>query len=618
MKVQLGQTTYRTRIRNILSPSSSMEPPLIYQKIWRLKPHGMLTLNIDRLATKAYQYTDANKTLITEFVGNQVGNYSHVLKSPHPFLCNLHGLVDDQSSWIFTASELNNLKSDLGYQNFIRACLSAKTIVFVGISADDIAVGGFLKDLSNLEIDIGEHYWFTHRRDQETNRWAERNGVRLINYQALYGEHGDLLEAMDDLVKFISVDDTTDLGPIIPQGMDPTDQALPSQEELLRLDAESIREALNREATRLLESSGQDRNETYLKFSNTYDEAIYRAWYTGPETGKTKFLGYTLNEEVASGSFGKVYRASDPDGNGVAIKILHQDMRRNKDLFLAFRRGVRSMQILGDNGVEGMVPYRKAFEIPAFVVMDWIDGPTLGDAVAAKQIEDWDLILKIGSAVADIVRQGHMLPERVLHRDLRPSNIMLRGFYSDPQDWEVVVLDFDLSWHRGALEQSVTHGSALLGYLAPEQIQAMPGISTRHATVDSFGLGMVLFFMLSGRDPVPDQHRHVDWDTTLFEAAYRRPFLQWVSVPRRFSRLVHFATMADQSERWDMTQIQAELQRLQAVVLDPSYSASPELVAEELAARCEFSKDYSWNANLLAAEKEESSGVKLSIQETNR
>ena len=614
LKTCLGQTTYRTRIRNILNPSSSMEPPPIYEKIWRLKPHGMLTLNIDRLATKAYQYTAANRTLITEFVGNQVANYSHVLKSPHPFLCNLHGLIDDQSSWIFTASELNSLKADLGYQNFIKTCLSAKTMVFIGISADDIAVGGFLEDLSTLEIDVGEHYWITHRRDQETSRWAEKNGVRLISYQALDGEHGDLLEAMDDLVKFISVDDPADLGPITPQGIDPTDQTLPSQEELLKLDAESIREALNREATRLLDSSSQDRNETYLKFSNAYDEAIYRAWYTGPEIGKTKFLGYTLNEEVASGSFGKVYRASDPDGKGVAVKILHQDMRRIEDLFLAFRRGVRSMKILSDNGVTGMVPYQKAFEIPAFVVMDWIDGPTLGDAVAAKQVEDWDLILRIGSAVADIVRQGHTLPERVLHRDIRPSNIMLRGFYSDPQYWEVVVLDFDLSWHRGALENSVTHGSTLLGYLAPEQIQAIPGISTRHATVDSFGLGMVLFFMLSGRDPVPDQHRHVDWDDTLLEAADRLPFPQWVSVPKRFSRLVHFATVNDQSERWDMTQIQAELQRLHAVVLDPSSSVSPELVAEELAARCEFSKGYDWNANLLAAEKEEPSGVRLSIQ----
>ena len=86
LKTHLGQTTYRTRIRNILNPSSSMEPPPIYEKIWRLKPHGMLTLNIDRLATKAYQQTSATKTLITEFVGNQVGQLLPCLEEPSPIL----------------------------------------------------------------------------------------------------------------------------------------------------------------------------------------------------------------------------------------------------------------------------------------------------------------------------------------------------------------------------------------------------------------------------------------------------------------------------------------------------------------------------------------------------
>ena len=42
-------------------------------------------------------------------------------------------------------------------------------------------------------------------------------------------------------------------------------------------------------------------------------------------------------------------------------------MRQNPDLFHSIRRGVRSMKILSDNGTQGMVPYRKTFEIPAFV-----------------------------------------------------------------------------------------------------------------------------------------------------------------------------------------------------------------------------------------------------------
>lgn len=607
----LGTATWRAIIRDSLLMSATVSPPPLYERIWRLQPHGLLTLNLDRLATKSY--TDLSTgPILTEFVGRQVANFTHVLKSRNPFICQLHGNVDDASNWILTNSELEAHLSDAGYQNFIASCLSAKTIVLVGISADDVAVGGFLDRLAGL--DVGAHYWFTDRRDSYTMRWAEERGIRLINYDAPDGNHVDLLEAFDDLVGYIPAEDPSDLAPIMPEGLTPSSDLLPNQDKLEAMDAESIRKALNSEATRILATHSPGAAQEYDRFSSDYDAAIYRAWYTSTSPGRNILLGHVLNEEIARGAFGRVYQAYDADGNSVAIKVLHEDIRQNLDLFHSFRRGVRSMKILSDHGVQGMVPYRKAFEIPAFVVMDLIDGPDLGEAVASMQVSEWDLILRIGSEVADIVRRGHLLPERVLHRDLRPSNVMLRGFYSDPEDWDVVVLDFDLSWHKGALEKSVTYGAALLGYLAPEQIENIRNVSTRHTAVDSFGLGMILFFMLGGRDPVPDQHLHADWKDTLFRIAGGRSCDEWQSIPTRFSRLIHYATLHEQSERWDMTQIQAELQRLLEIVVNPSSTRSAELVAEEIAFRCEFSSGYEWDPNQLSAIKTQPSGVRLEIR----
>lgn len=599
-------------VRDILGSAATLEPPPVYYKLWRLAPHGLLTLNLDRLATRAFTDVKPGHELAT-FDGLQVANYTHVLKRPYPFVCHLHGVVEDSSSWVLTSSHLNRQRGNQAYQNFITSCLSAKTIVFLGISVDDIAVGGFIEHLSNLGVDVGAHYWFTPRRDYETSRWAEDRGVRLITYEAPNGDHRELLEALDDLVNYVSTDDTAEPTPVVPSGLSPQIEALPDQQELLKLETDSVRELLNQEAVRIFNYSGHAQEE-YIEFGQEYDEAIYRAWYTSTDPDRNELLGHVLHEEVSRGAFGKVYRANDPEGNDVAVKVLHEEMRRNNDLFRAFRRGVRSMQILGNRGVEGMVPYRRAFEIPAFVVMDWIDGPNLGDAVSSMQVSDWETILRIGSDTADIVRRGHVLPERVLHRDLRPSNVMLRGFYTDPHDWDVVVLDFDLSWHRGALERSVTHGSALLGYLAPEQIQDLPGISTRHASVDSFGMGMVLFYMLSGRDPVPDEHLHADWDNTLIRAAHLRQCNQWVSTPNRFARLIRSATLNNQSDRWDLSQIQSELQRLRQSVLMPNLTQSAELVAEEIAARCEFSQGYAWDSDELAAVRDSSSGVRLEIR----
>ena len=414
----------------------------------------------------------------------------------------------------------------------------------------------------------------------------------------------ELLEMLDDLIAFVSKDDAEDILPINPLSLRLPDRALPCKVDILRLEDEDIRQILNAEASRILGAAAPDAIEEYNRFSQEYDQAIYRAWYTSTQSGNNQLLGNALHEETASGAFGKVYRATDSEGKDVAVKVLHEGIRQNADLLQAFRRGVRSMQILGRNEVEGMVPYRETFEIPACVVMDWVDGPDLDQAVSSRQVREWESVLRIGSDIADIVRRGHVLPERVLHRDIRPSNVMLRGFYSDPDGWDVAVLDFDLSWHRGALERSVVYGSTTFGYLAPEQIQDIQGVSTRHAAVDSFGMGMVLFFMMSGRDPIPDEHKHVDWKNTLNEAAEGHPCSQWHSIPSRFARLIEYATQDNQAERWDMTQIQAELRRLHKAVLDPKSTQSIELIAEEIAARCEYCEGYEWDGNTLSAVRE--------------
>ena len=613
LRNNLGKTTWQSRIRELLNPSPSIKTPLIYKKIWKLRPHGILSLNLDRLVTKAYSRSNADETLVTEFVGRHVAQHAHALRNPHSFICHLHGQLDDASSWILTSDDLARQKNNPAYRHFISTCLTAKTVVFIGIGADDQAVGGFFEQLSQVGIDVNSHYWITHRRDRSTDRWAEEQGIRLIRYNAPEENHTELLEMLDDLTAFVSKD-VEDVLPVNPVGLRPSEHELPCIADILGLDEEQIRQKLNAEAGRILEISSPDMIDEYNKFSQEYDQAIYRAWYTSTESGRNELLGHMLHDEVASGAFGKVYKATDPKGNNVAVKVLHVGIRQNVDLFQAFRRGVRSMQILQTNQVEGMVPYKKTFEIPACVVMDWIDGPDLNEVVSSNQIHNWFVVLRIGTEIADIVRRSHVLPERVLHRDIRPSNVMLRRFYTQPEDWDVVVLDFDLSWHRGALERSVVHGSTTFGYLAPEQIQDIQGVSTRHAAVDSFGIGMVLFFMMSGRNPIPDEHKHTDWKDTLNQAATTLPAIHWHSAPSRYARLVDNATQDNQATRWDMTQIQAELRRLYEAALDPGSIQSTELIAEEIAARCEFSTDYVWNDNTLSVVKDSPSGVRLIVR----
>jgi hypothetical protein len=259
------------------------------------------------------------------------------------------------------------------------------------------------------------------------------------------------------------------------------------------------------------------------------------------------------------------------------------------------------MRILSEAGVKGMVPYRDAGEIPAFAVMELIDGPNLRAAVEGRFVGEWPEILRIGWDLTRIIRSAHQLPQRVLHRDIRPSNIMLEGFFSRPDDWRVVVLDFDLSWHKDAMELSVMNANAVSGYLAPEQISATAGASTRHSAVDSFGLGMTLFYMAGAREPMFAQHRHRDWPTNVRQVVARPSTPGWVSLPERFARLVLFATKDRQSERWDMSQVEAEVERLHSAVLRPDAVGASDMLAEEILARANGRIPYEWDEDLAEA-----------------
>ena len=612
LREKLGSSSYRSAIRETLRPALTAPCPSAYHYVWKLGCAGVLNLNLDRLATKALGEVSPGR-LPTEFSGRYAKSFLHSLKSPHPFVANLHGIGDDESSWVFTKHDLRHLLKSEGYQTFIRSCLATTTVLFLGISADDVAAGGHIEALTHAGIDSGPHYWLTNRVDLKTDTWAEQAGIQIIRYH----NHSEIIDFFEDVLRFVPDDGPSPPPVVLENLLEHQETLLPSAEHLSQLEAEEIRRVLNTHAKQLLTIESSDSYSKYEDFCTSYDEAIYRAWYTSVTTPANKLLGFTLIEEVAHGAFGRVYRASAPDGKQVAIKVLHEEIRRNPLLLGSFRRGVRSMRFLMNRDVSGMVAYQEASEIPAFVVMDWVDGPTLHEAQESRQIDDWGSILKIGLQMADIIRYAHAIPERVLHRDIRPSNIMLEGFYSRPNEWQVVMLDFDLSWHQGALEQSVVHG-ALFGYLAPEQIQATPGASTRHAAVDSFGLGMTLYFMITGRDPLPDQHRHYDWKKTVQEAALGHGKTSWVSLPYRYVRLIIKATDDIQAKRWDMSQIKDELERLIDAFLNPTEVVSAELLAEEIAARS--NRVYEWNDDLATAVIQLVSGaiIKITGNESDR
>lgn len=130
-----------------------------------------------------------------------------------------------------------------------------------------------------------------------------------------------------------------------------------------------------------------------------------------------------------------------------------------------------------------------------YYAMEYCEGGSLDRKIeqegglSERQAKEY--LIQIGSALS------YMHSHRVLHLDLKPSNIMLRS------TGEAVLIDFGLSKHydeQGCPESSTTIGAGTPGYSAMEQSNYREG-SGFAATLDVYGLGATLYKMLSGERP---------------------------------------------------------------------------------------------------------------------
>ena len=611
LKKAFQPTSFAQAIKEELGKASTLAPPRIYERFWRLGVRGFLNLNLDRFASKGFAETQSKQNL-AEFQGVDARYQADILRGGTPFVANLHGILDVEPSWVFTTEDFDSLMRAPAFKEFINSCFLTCTILFVGVSADDRGAGGHLARLRDAGLSLRGHYWMTNRADADTRTWAEANGISQIYYSAPKGDHAELGEAITDLERYVPSDAPVE--PVVPTTRRERNLTTPPPEEVERLTAEEIRQILNKEAVRILDSGDSTRLTRYEEFCEKYSEAIHRAWSVGVKPGRNKFFEYDLNSALAGGAFGQVYRAVDKTGNDVAIKILHGNIKDEPDMLQGFRRGVKAMQILSDRGVSGMVPYIARWEIPASTVMEYVNGANLEQAIEWKYIVSWEDILKVSSDLISIVRSAHRVPEHVLHRDIRPANIMLKDTGKGDQSWEVVVLDFDLSWHKGAADVSIDLRKTANGYMAPEQTDSSRKHSSRNALVDSFGIGMTLFYLASHTHPEFGQQRHADWRDILKSKIAQKKCAEWVSLPRRFARLIEWTTKDEQPARWDLTRMQGEVDRLLDSVRSRS-SKSCELITEEIAARCpDMAGYYEWDNDKTTATLVLRSGFTVVLQ----
>ncbi len=202
---------------------------------------------------------------------------------------------------------------------------------------------------------------------------------------------------------------------------------------------------------------------------------------------------YQILERIGAGGMGVVHSARRLElGDIVAIKSVlpERSTAGNRHRFL---REARALARIRHPNVVRVFDFGEAEGRP-FMVMEYLDGPTLARVIASGQLS-LERALELFHDVCRAVEAGHR--RGVVHRDLKPGNVMFDR--SDDGGETVKVLDFGLA--RIADDELEQSQAGLLvgtcGYMSPEQIEQGGG----GAASDVFALGVILYELVTGKRP---------------------------------------------------------------------------------------------------------------------
>jgi hypothetical protein len=195
---------------------------------------------------------------------------------------------------------------------------------------------------------------------------------------------------------------------------------------------------------------------------------------------------YRVVGAIGRGGMGEVYRAFDMVlGQEVALKFLPENLHPTGAVLERFRTEVRLARQVSHSNVCRVYDIGEADGAP-FLSMEYVDGEDLASLLRRIGRLPADKALDISRRLCAGLAAAH--EKGVLHRDLKPGNIMLDG------RGEVRITDFGLA----AIAGSVTGEAARQGtpaYMAPEQLAGQE-VTTKS---DLYALGLVLYEMFTGR-----------------------------------------------------------------------------------------------------------------------
>jgi serine/threonine protein kinase len=211
---------------------------------------------------------------------------------------------------------------------------------------------------------------------------------------------------------------------------------------------------------------------------------------------------YKIIDLVGAGGSGEVYRAADQAlGGTVALKTLRQGFAKHPKLLERFRREVQNARRVTHPNVcrfFDMGIHTSGSSKRFFLTMELLEGESLAVAMSKRPPYAPAEALPLLAQIAAGLQAAH--DSSVVHRDLKPGNVVLMPAPAGRSAPRAVITDFGLAISEEQISLGLTESSEMIGtpeYMAPEQTD--PGSTT--PAIDVYALGIIAYEMLTKQRP---------------------------------------------------------------------------------------------------------------------
>lgn len=214
--------------------------------------------------------------------------------------------------------------------------------------------------------------------------------------------------------------------------------------------------------------------------------------------GQTLLGKYELTRMLGKGGMGEVWEGEHQlTGRRVAVKVLSQNYLTNRKVMARFGREARAASAVAHEGIVEILDQDKMDDGLPFLVMEFLDGESVGARIKAKRRLSQDEALAIMLPLLEALEAAHQAG--VIHRDLKPDNVFIVP--AERGEERIKILDFGISQKADEIDHNLTQEGSVLGtphYMSPEQARGEAGVDVR---ADIYSAAVLCFECVVGDVP---------------------------------------------------------------------------------------------------------------------